>query len=992
MRFEHFSKQRFYHPGFILLLGLQLFFALALPGSKINAQTFGYQRLSTETGLTQNSASAIVVDHDGYLWIGTQAGLNRFDGEHILNYQYQAKIRGIHNIAIYDLVVGNDQQLYILGNFGLEQLSITHDTSMLLQPLQPDHEFRYLSFHPEQQKPMIKETYSSQFLSLEELDDQQSESDQAHLFYATELQTLYTTNLDSSTIFCRDLSGDIRFKFSNTQYPVLRQIFKMLSPQKIICNVWDGKTEYLAVAQPDASGLNIQQQTPLRQIHHFAQQSSTDRLCGITLSGDLILLDTSLQILKTIKAYRQQNNTKPNFFIHEALIHQDHVWIGTDPQGVIYRALGDRQFSTFDIPQQPPAIIKNIFTDSKGRCYAYVLNQGLQVFSPERDLITTSVNLPAPLQAPNIFAGFNGLYALGNDQFVLSGSNVFGKYDVKKNQWVDYYQLLQAQVLVTEFSDSYLFYEQIDSQTALVSVANCAYQLDLERLQFQKQFCLPAPITKFFLDNNQLWIGTTSGLFQCQDFPCQSVPALEGIMIKDIRREANLGLMVSTATGLYLFGDSLRIVNQNLGLNNNYIYGALVDTFQNIWVSTNQGLSRINPKTWQVRNYDQTDGISATEFNSYGFWKAADGKLYFSGIGGITSIDPTHNNRLQDTIPLVISAVSINDRLPQSRPKASTVWQLSPEQNTLTFYFQDLLLPYRNSLQFSYQLAGFDQHWITTRQSAARYPQLPPGDYTFRLRLADGTPAITQNIQLRIARPYYQAPWFIALLLSVFGGGLWGIWQLYRRRQLAKKRLAQQRQATLEAERQRISRELHDNMGANTTALIAKLQQLQTTSGQPSVNQLERMQRDAQNILSSLRDTIWVLKGQPMALTEFVDLIKVFTLRLLGEQSPYDLVVNENISQDIQLEASTVVHLKAILQEIIHNIIKHAEGSIITFNVTADKHLDILIGDNGKGFDTVAKHRGQGLDNIRWRAQEIGCELNYESNEAGTKYRLQLSY
>ena len=148
------------------------------------------------------------------------------------------------------------------------------------------------------------------------------------------------------------------------------------------------------------------------------------------------------------------------------------------------------------------------------------------------------------------------------------------------------------------------------------------------------------------------------------------------------------------------------------------------------------------------------------------------------------------------------------------------------------------------------------------------------------------------------------------------------------------------------------------------------------------------MHNNANDILASLRDTIWVLSDKQMYLTELIDHVKMFALRLIGNPGQYQLIVNENIEEDVLLEATTIVHLKAMLQEIIHNTLKHAQGDCIVFNIQSNDQLEINLSDNGIGFEATKEQLGNGLQNIHWRAAEIGCQLDVRTNEKGTQYRL----
>ncbi|MEL6865754.1 MAG: two-component regulator propeller domain-containing protein, partial [Bacteroidota bacterium] len=690
----------------------------------MQGQNFGFKQLSTEQGLSQNSVSRLLLDERGYLWIGTQDGLNRFDGKQCKVYTHQSPPHRIHNIAIKDMIMGPNQELYILGNYGVERFYTDRDSSELIYPLPSIQPYETLLYDEVNQELLINRLDHLGFRPLSISETPQPTKEYTLLANNLAQDALISYRSSNSSFSVRSIRGQALFQFYNRADSSIQDIFELIDQEHLLCSVVTARDTLLALAQIGASGYVFQKSQVINDIIKVFRDPLGQRICAITSQGNLVLMDEQLQLIKKINAYQSASSTAPPLYLTDGLIHQDHLWLGVDPFGVFYRSLGDNQFSTRLLPQEPPAIIKNLFTDTQNRLYAFVLNQGIEVFDPNGQLITSEMGLPTALRNPNIFAGFNGLKALGANQFVLTGKAIFGRFDARESAWVDYYDAFKKQVPEEEFSDLYLFYETMDQNRAYVSTNQMLYQFDLnsQKARFLHRF--PHPITHLMRDSHQVWVGTTSGLYAYTPEEIKVDSLFKGLIIKDIRRDSSYGLMISSSGGLYLSKDSLKIINQQSGLKNSYVYGALRDHQGLIWVSTNQGLSRINPSNWRIRNYDRTDGLAATEFNSYGFWKDQNGSLYFSGMGGITLVNPLAEQNIQESIPLTISALSINDRLPQALYPKDSLINLAPDQNTLTFHFQDLYLPIQGPLAVRYQLDGFDRNWVDSDQSSVRYPQL----------------------------------------------------------------------------------------------------------------------------------------------------------------------------------------------------------------------------------------------------------------------------
>jgi signal transduction histidine kinase len=187
-----------------------------------------------------------------------------------------------------------------------------------------------------------------------------------------------------------------------------------------------------------------------------------------------------------------------------------------------------------------------------------------------------------------------------------------------------------------------------------------------------------------------------------------------------------------------------------------------------------------------------------------------------------------------------------------------------------------------------------------------------------------------------------------------------------------------------EQERKRISRDLHDNMGAYTSALIANVQQLKAKSNEYA--ELHNMESNAQHILASLRETIWVLNNKEITVQNFSDEFKNYCIKLLRNFEQISFNATENITDNKMLSTTTAIHLNKIMQEVVQNVIKHADATAISYSIESNDGIQISIADNGIGFDENAIQKGNGLENMQWRTNEIGIKMKVLStiNEGTT--------
>jgi signal transduction histidine kinase len=166
-------------------------------------------------------------------------------------------------------------------------------------------------------------------------------------------------------------------------------------------------------------------------------------------------------------------------------------------------------------------------------------------------------------------------------------------------------------------------------------------------------------------------------------------------------------------------------------------------------------------------------------------------------------------------------------------------------------------------------------------------------------------------------------------------------------------------------------------MGAYTSALIANVEKLKATNTEEE--ELDKMKVNAEQILSSLRETIWVLNNKEVSLADFSDGFKNYCFKILKNFEHIDFDAEEDIIENKNLPAATAIHLNKILQEALQNIIKHSKATGIIYSIKCSGKFKILISDNGIGFDTEKISSGNGLDNIAWRAKEAGVGLLHQS-------------
>ncbi|TAK66876.1 MAG: hypothetical protein EPO24_01035 [Bacteroidetes bacterium] len=173
------------------------------------------------------------------------------------------------------------------------------------------------------------------------------------------------------------------------------------------------------------------------------------------------------------------------------------------------------------------------------------------------------------------------------------------------------------------------------------------------------------------------------------------------------------------------------------GLPNNVIYGILEDERGNLWLSTNKGISKFNPAAMSFKNYDVNDCLQSNEFNSGSFYKCKHGEMFFGGVKGLNSFFP---DSVMDNphIPNIVitSFKKFNEEAPLKSSEASRYEvELAYDENVISFEFAALEYTAPGKNQYAYMMEGFDRKWIYSgTRRFVTYTHLDPGEYTFRVR------------------------------------------------------------------------------------------------------------------------------------------------------------------------------------------------------------------------------------------------------------------
>ncbi|MEL6970039.1 MAG: triple tyrosine motif-containing protein, partial [Bacteroidota bacterium] len=272
---------------------------------------------------------------------------------------------------------------------------------------------------------------------------------------------------------------------------------------------------------------------------------------------------------------------------------------------------------------------------------------------------------------------------------------------------------------------------------------------------------LLSPYIFYLLEDQQgrLWAGTANGglcyrepgqdTFQCFTQVEGDLQSLSNNLVLSVYEDETGTIWACTAGGLnrWLGDDRFEQITAADGLPSDIVYGMLEDPYSgDYWLSTNNGLVRMKQSddAWNMQVFQAADGLQANEFNQYAFFRTQQGILCFGGPEGLTYFDPQKVGAYSYSAPVELTNFQLFN---QSQGPGEILENLIGEtrevtlqynQNFLAFEFAKLGYTQSAANTYAYQMVGVDEDWVYagTRRYAS-YPQMPPGEYTFRVKAAN---------------------------------------------------------------------------------------------------------------------------------------------------------------------------------------------------------------------------------------------------------------
>jgi len=464
------------------------------------------------------------------------------------------------------------------------------------------------------------------------------------------------------------------------------------------------------------------------------------------------------------------------------------------------------------------------------------------------------------------------------------------------------------------------------------------------------------------------------------------------------------------------------------GLPGNAVIGILADSAGMLWLITNQGLARFDPRAETFHTYGAGDGLPAGQFQQSAVFQSNDGEIFVGSSDGLVAFHPDRIPENPHPPPIAITALSLFNEVVRRDLAPDEPIELSYKQNFLSFQFValDYTAPEKN--QYAYKLEGVDSDWVQAgTRRRADYPNLRPGNYVFRVKGSNNAGVWNEEgaaVRITITPPPWETWWFRGIVLLVLVGTVIGAHQLRvqsvvrRSRELARQvadrtaelsranvlleqeiaerqrteeALAQERaSAAVAAERNRIARELHDSATQSLYAVTlyadAATRLLASGQADSAAENLLKLRGTTKEALGEMRMLIFELR--PPILAE-QGLTAALGARLEAVEGRAGLKTELHVTAEDRLPPHVEEGLYRIAVEALNNALRHAQAHCISVSLSfAPEVTSLEVADDGVGFDlsSVPEPGGLGLPGMTERAEQLGGTLGVDSRPgAGTR-------
>jgi len=952
-----------------------------------------------EDGLPHSIINSVVQGNDGYLWIGTYVGLVRFDGVRFI-HSTPADIPELGDGRIVNLFVDRSGTLWIALEGG-----------------------RLVAY----------------------------EQGRARLHLpggANDSQPIVSMVQDpSSTIWFQTANGDFGKLTTNGAQTILRLGGLMQRSTRILFNdqngqMWVGTPDGLKLWHDGALITPASWPAELRNAVDSAS-SSADGFClvfrdhklwrfrgtnspsqidvpAITGMAVNLLADSAGRIWigsGSGDLHCRATNGQWSVLPRDSLPGSSRVLV-EDREGNVWRGsfggglarIRPRMFDMYSLADSNnDTYARSVSVDHAGNLWAVMSSESIARMRPgQSDLQKLSIANP-PLGYRSIFVDRNNTVWIG----VVGGALLY-KYENEKLNPVGNPNT-QADAVNAIYEDSHH-----NLWLGYLGGAGVGMMPDCDPQRLKNIEGIPRPDVRSIIETSDgaMWFGTHyGGVCRLQDGQWQQFTTRDGLPSDYVRCflvDADKNLWLGTLRGLCRWRDGkfVAITTQD-GLWNDSLSHLAEDDKGNLWISSFGGIFRVSRQmlndfadgkrdSVQCVGYGRNDGLTSVECPGAcqpAGARTPDGRLWFPTVSGLASVTPAPIIENKSLPPVWIEELGIDGKV-TNITHAMTSITVPPGKRRFDFRFTALSLSAPEKVQFRHKLTGLDLEWSPADgRRTASYSYIPPGDYTFEVVACNNDGVWNENghaLRLVVQPFFWQTWWFKACVAALVVLVLvLGVRQVERWRAQVQIERVEQKHA-IEHERNRIAKDIHDDLGANLTQIVFLSQRAEGAGDDQAEARhwLQKIPATARRTIQSLDEIVWAINPKHDSLESLANYISQFAQELLTLAGIRCVLDVPTVLPPVTLSAEVRHNFVLVVREALQNVVAHADATEATVTLRFDEEkLTIIVQDNGSGLDTSrVSDAGNGLANMRSRIEDMGGHFEIDSKlKRGTVIQLTLS-
>ena len=945
--------------------------------------------ITTNDGLSQNSVNQILLDSDGYLWFGTQDGLNRYNG-----YEFEIfrpdpdDSLSISDNFIIQMVEDPQGRLWISTRAGINVMNreegvfhkIITKTHAYPQPYALKKHGDHIFFRGFPRSDDVQSLWAIDINY--SFDHANSYVEDIGKVVDTEGFDFYQFFYDENELWLVGREG-IKKSGSDT-------IYSLQAPVTVYSYQWQIKklAENTFLLSEVNAGFVFNTKTKtitiIEELHPitYLEENSTRMLVGA---------DDGLYRINTENWEVSGVETTPyeldNTIIHHLQKDQfGQIWIGTANKGVFVHYPDWTQFRYLEANNQ-------IVWSSTHSNEAFWLGTDDGVFQCDNEVL-----VPKWLKGHKTTAlrAIDDRIWMGTSEGLVFYSEKGGP--LQKVSIPDLYFGATTEFLKTSSGDLF-----IGHHNALTQITKSGDTIDLGTKHDQDFY-----VIDLYEDRRKnVWIGSNFGCYYLDadgkltylPYEAKNPLSVNFNFVSGFAEDDQGMMWIAT------YGGGLSRLNEDStfthfteknGLGNNVIHGMVKDDRERLWLTTNDGLSVFNLNTQEFTNYTRDFGLRSPNFAMGSAEKFSDGQVAFGSVDGLLLFDPDRVRPYRQAPDLKWESIAIDyQEVMTKEADQLKLIEIFPGDQVFSLTFAALKYESTPDVIYHHQLEGFDDEWvpIDARTRTITYSSLPYEAFNLRVRASSVNNHFEptyRSIQVVVHPPFYLKTWFILLAGLILIGSISLLVYYFSRRKLKRKLEILETKQKIQQERERISRDLHDSVGTHFAYIISRLDFLYlgwTKENIPDKKAyLGHLSEFARSGMKMLRETIWALnKEEVNAISLRHKIDDYLKLCLNGHDIRYQLHFDSEVPQ---INSTLALNSFRVIQEAVSNSIKHAQADQIKIEWMMDeKQMKLIVSDNGVGFDVDEKKQMNGhygLGNLEKRAKEMDAEIKITSGANGT--------